>query len=307
MPALIPVDDTVGAAFIGTVLSAILFGVTCLQVYIYFTDHGKEDRTSLKSLVAALWVIDAVHLALVTHLLYYYTIWNFGDYVALVKVVCSLEVQVGVADLLTIIVQLFFAWRIYILSNNTNWWLPGLVVICSIGLAVGAIGFMVIGFQHDTFSNEWSSLDWSVPGLVCELVGDILITVGTTYYLIRMRSAYKETNRLVYTLIMYTVNTCLLTTVFTVVTLALNATEERQLIYTPFFFVLARLYSFSFMSTLNMRSKIRRGTRSQLSYLNIGTATVAGTVVNQHAATSASSTIGKTAEVFVSTNKYATE
>ncbi|EJD50436.1 hypothetical protein AURDEDRAFT_160338 [Auricularia subglabra TFB-10046 SS5] len=68
-----------------------------------------------------------------------------------------------------------------------------------------------------------------------------------------------STNRAITLLVTYTLNTGLLTTVFTILTLAVFVkTCDTTLLYTPFFFILARLYTCSFMSTLNSRKRIRR-------------------------------------------------
>lgn len=257
MPSPVPLHDTIGAAFIGLVLSSIVFGVTVLQVYLYYTTHAGGDRLFLKTFVAALLVIDAFHLALVAHVLYFYTIKNFGDFLALTEIVWSLELQVGVAEFLTCMVQGFFAWRIYVLSERKNWWLPALVVLTSSGLFTASIGFMVIGFQHLSFVSKWSDVAWTSSGLACELASDILITGGMTYYLVTRRTGHENTDRLISVLVKYTVNTGLLTTIFTIITLVFYILGERKLIYTPFFFILTRLYSCSFMSTLNTRRTVR--------------------------------------------------
>ncbi|KAH9027105.1 hypothetical protein EDB85DRAFT_1841203, partial [Lactarius pseudohatsudake] len=80
MPALIPVDNTLGALFIGTVLSSILYGVTCLQVYYYYNDHCSRDRWPLKSFVSAPTLVDTANLVFVIHEPYRDVITNFGDY-----------------------------------------------------------------------------------------------------------------------------------------------------------------------------------------------------------------------------------
>ncbi|KAH9166647.1 hypothetical protein EDB89DRAFT_1910496 [Lactarius sanguifluus] len=49
MPALIPLHNTLGALFIGTVLSSLIYGVTWLQVYSYYNSHCSRDRWPLKS------------------------------------------------------------------------------------------------------------------------------------------------------------------------------------------------------------------------------------------------------------------
>ncbi|KAH8978924.1 hypothetical protein EDB92DRAFT_1906971 [Lactarius akahatsu] len=54
MPALIPMRNTLGALFIGTVLSSIVYGVIWLQVYSNCSSHCSRDRWPLKSVVAFL-------------------------------------------------------------------------------------------------------------------------------------------------------------------------------------------------------------------------------------------------------------
>ncbi|KAF8266641.1 hypothetical protein EI94DRAFT_165827 [Lactarius quietus] len=80
MPALIPVNNTLGALFIGTVLSFIIYGVTWLQVYSYYNSHCSRDRWPLKSFVAFLMLVDSVNVALVSHATYEIGVTNFGDY-----------------------------------------------------------------------------------------------------------------------------------------------------------------------------------------------------------------------------------
>ncbi|KAH9918465.1 uncharacterized protein B0H18DRAFT_937814 [Fomitopsis serialis] len=51
MPSLIPLDDYLGAILIGLLLSTVLYGVTCLQTYLYYTRYSKGDGRGLKALV----------------------------------------------------------------------------------------------------------------------------------------------------------------------------------------------------------------------------------------------------------------
>ncbi|EJD50429.1 hypothetical protein AURDEDRAFT_182376 [Auricularia subglabra TFB-10046 SS5] len=258
MPALVPVDNTLGAAFIGLVLSAVVFGVTCLQVYEYYTANASGDTKSLRYFVAILLVLDTLHLVLVTHTMYFFLVTNFGDYQRLARIVWSLEIQVGVADLITALVQGFFAFRIYLLSDRKNWWLPALVVLCGLGLVSAAIGFMINGFESQYFSQTKYNIPWTIGGLTAELAGDTLMTAGMTFYLLRARTDFESTNRAINLLVTYTLNTGLLTTVFAILTLAMFVkTGETTFLYTPFFFILARLYSCAFMSTLNSRNRVR--------------------------------------------------
>ncbi|EJD50425.1 hypothetical protein AURDEDRAFT_160328 [Auricularia subglabra TFB-10046 SS5] len=77
MPARSPVDNTIGAALIGTTISSILYGVTCLQVYTYYTENAGGDRLPLRLFVAALTGLETLHLSLLLHMLYVYMVTNF--------------------------------------------------------------------------------------------------------------------------------------------------------------------------------------------------------------------------------------
>ncbi|KAJ6529306.1 hypothetical protein B0H19DRAFT_968372 [Mycena capillaripes] len=81
--SLIALDDSLGAWLIGLILSSVLFGVTCLQVYLYFTKHCGRDPVFLKTFVVLLLALDTFNLALISHSFYVVTVTNFGDYVEL--------------------------------------------------------------------------------------------------------------------------------------------------------------------------------------------------------------------------------
>jgi hypothetical protein len=92
------VDNTLGAAFLGHSVETALFGVTTVQCILYYRRHA-DDALKLKSLVSKLpgsvyahalislrlaqigllWFMDALHLALTTHAVYFYCISNYNN------------------------------------------------------------------------------------------------------------------------------------------------------------------------------------------------------------------------------------
>ncbi|KAE9389648.1 hypothetical protein BT96DRAFT_889999 [Gymnopus androsaceus JB14] len=118
MPSLIPLDSSLGALFIGIILSTAVYGVTCLQAYNYFMHHSFSDRWFLKLFVVVLWVIDTLHVALLATFYYGYTVTNFGDYEFLAKSYWPLTIQVLIGDIITVTIHVFFACRIYLLSGK---------------------------------------------------------------------------------------------------------------------------------------------------------------------------------------------
>ncbi|KAH8993027.1 hypothetical protein EDB92DRAFT_525283 [Lactarius akahatsu] len=131
MPALIPMHNTLGALFIGTVLSSILYGVTWLQVYSYYNSHCSRDRWPLKFFVSATRVcpmpgnlmkpllVDSANLIFVTWTTYQFGVTNFGDYQSNAFVSWSQPATALSAIVLEVSVQHFYAYRIYRLGRGS--------------------------------------------------------------------------------------------------------------------------------------------------------------------------------------------
>ncbi|KAE9395438.1 hypothetical protein BT96DRAFT_826302 [Gymnopus androsaceus JB14] len=94
MPSMIPLDNSLGAIFIGIMISTaqvLIYGVTCLQAYNYFIHHCSTDRWFLKLFVGILLAPDyflqsgILIFALLGICYYGYTVTNFGDYEFLAK------------------------------------------------------------------------------------------------------------------------------------------------------------------------------------------------------------------------------
>ncbi|KAI1798241.1 hypothetical protein LXA43DRAFT_18532 [Ganoderma leucocontextum] len=113
-------DQTLGAAFIGNILAACLYGLTTLQTYIYFA-RDNMDSCTLNTLIAILWVLDTLHLVLISHTVYVITVSNFGNILASLKPTWSLLAHVIVTGISDGIVRGIFCHRIWILSDRNRW------------------------------------------------------------------------------------------------------------------------------------------------------------------------------------------
>jgi hypothetical protein len=71
-------DTTIGATFIGYGFACIVFGALTIQVFNYYQKHA-ADSLSLKTLVVAIWSLELLQLALITHAVYHYVISMFGS------------------------------------------------------------------------------------------------------------------------------------------------------------------------------------------------------------------------------------
>ncbi|KAJ3760873.1 hypothetical protein EV360DRAFT_80756 [Lentinula raphanica] len=83
--------NSLGALFIGLVLSAVLNGVTYSQTWFYFS--AQQQRTNpdplwLKTMVVAVVVLDLLHQLFTSHWMYDYCVTNFGNSAALNVLPC---------------------------------------------------------------------------------------------------------------------------------------------------------------------------------------------------------------------------
>ncbi|KAI0258265.1 hypothetical protein BC834DRAFT_944601 [Gloeopeniophorella convolvens] len=204
MPALTPVDNTLGALFIGTICSSVVYGVTWLQVYSYYTSHCQKDRWPLKSLVALLMAVDTLNVAFVTYTTYLEGVTNFGDYKSDARVPWGLPATALSAILLEIFVQHFYAWRVYKL-NGGSLYLPA--AISSVSLAAFGVGtvFCVELFEHPG-DPESHYKRFSITTMACKTLCDVLITIGMLSALSGKHSQLRRTNGVLNLMAIYAIN-----------------------------------------------------------------------------------------------------
>ncbi|KAJ6508166.1 hypothetical protein C8R45DRAFT_1167774 [Mycena sanguinolenta] len=122
-------QSTFGSAFVGLVVSALLYGVTILQTYLYYRNYP-EDNKILKWMVAILWLLDTAHIVLCTISVYTVLVLNFNDPNILLTSTWSMNVQTDFNGLIGLIVEVFYARRVWIVSRNR--YLTAFVLILSI-------------------------------------------------------------------------------------------------------------------------------------------------------------------------------
>ncbi|KJA25563.1 hypothetical protein HYPSUDRAFT_407052 [Hypholoma sublateritium FD-334 SS-4] len=81
-----------GAYLVGTLVTNVLLGATCVQTYIYLREY--EDRLPVKGAVLALLVLELVHAALSMHVVYHYLINNYANPLGLLTDVWSVNVSI---------------------------------------------------------------------------------------------------------------------------------------------------------------------------------------------------------------------
>ncbi|KAL4250774.1 hypothetical protein ABKN59_006072 [Abortiporus biennis] len=250
----VDVGPTFGAAFVGLVAGATLFGVTLLQTYEYYKRYP-SDHVLLKTLVACLTILDTLHLFFCGRTIYWYLVSNFGDFDNLDKTTWSMALQTDFNGIIGMAVEFFFARRVWIMSHN--WFLTSVIcVLATIHFTLGIL-FTVESFILGEFS-KFKSLTWiTCTGLGCAAAADIIIALSMCIYLSKKRTGIDRTDSLVTTLMIYSINTGLLTSIIATISVVLFAIMPLNFVWLCFFWILGKCYVNSLLASLNSRKGLR--------------------------------------------------
>ncbi|OAX31958.1 hypothetical protein K503DRAFT_860547 [Rhizopogon vinicolor AM-OR11-026] len=170
---------TFGALFIGVALSSVLFGVTNVQAFIYFQ-------------VIWLWILDAVHLALITHCVYYYLAANYANLTVLAEIVWSFRLQIVIDVFIVYTVHVMYVYRIWIVSKGRSRVLPTIVaIIVILGSGVGIVLIWAV-YRYHVFS-DWIGVQWPTYmalGVVAFI--DFIIASSLCYILATSRTGFSR-------------------------------------------------------------------------------------------------------------------
>ncbi|KAI6154490.1 hypothetical protein EDD17DRAFT_1072921 [Pisolithus thermaeus] len=191
--------------------------------YVYYLrDSG--DALTIKLLVAAVWILDTLHILFLCHALYYYLITNYGVPMSFEYIIWSFPASTLVNIPLVVAVQCFFAHQIYHLCR------PRVKL-------------------------------WVTAPIACQssdqrCYADDVLWRDTRCHRRRSGSALSRTKRLLNTLIIYAVNRCLLILLIAITALVMTM-EGQDTWFLGFSFVAGRLYANAFLASLNCRERLR--------------------------------------------------
>ncbi|KAJ7609192.1 hypothetical protein DFH06DRAFT_188914 [Mycena polygramma] len=253
--ALPPLDSTLGAIEVGGVVSTYLFGIETVQVYYYFRKY-QDDSLWLKSMVAAVWIFELGHTISAWHAIYSVSVTFYCQPQHLEVPPHSLEVTILFASLIYIVVQGFFANRVRIFSGK--WFVTVVCWVLTILRATSNLTMMGIEWANPNVTTLQVKFRWLMAvALSLGVTVDIVITLSLCYWLWQIRqSKFEQTRKIVDTLLVWSVETGVVTTVASAMFLILFL-GRNDLAWFPFFLVQVKLYSNSLLVSLNGRQHLR--------------------------------------------------
>ncbi|OBZ76341.1 hypothetical protein A0H81_03475 [Grifola frondosa] len=211
-------------------------------------------------------ILDGLHLALINHALYEYTVKDFSDVLAIS--VPTWSIVVGALSLINIASFM----RIYVIGSycsrrhkrplRQKYFLPQSLETEQIQLDFGYHYWGPDSARVRFNITSYSGLSAGLSGILylnfaATLTADLIVALSLCWLLAKHRTGFQRTNSIIRVLMLYGINTCALTTIFALCCLITFVKMPDDLVFLAFYFAMPKLFLNSLLATLNTRKYIR--------------------------------------------------
>ncbi|KAF4584583.1 hypothetical protein EYR38_001812 [Pleurotus pulmonarius] len=258
------IDSLFGPMLIGVFLNTILYGFLILQTYTYYQTR-KNHKPLLDYLVLYLLFMETLNTGFDIALIYEPLILRYGTEEAVKFVPLMLIADPIVMALISTPIQLFFAQRIYIISNSKL--IVASILFFAFCSLTGGIAATIATAVIREFARLQELKGAIITWLFSSAIADITITTGLLVNLYRRKTGIKATDDIVDKTMRFTLQTGLLTSIFAsldaILFLAIPDTAYNFALDFP----LSKLYTNSLLSSLNAR---RGNQNDSKDFLSVG-------------------------------------
>ncbi|KAK0439258.1 uncharacterized protein EV420DRAFT_1584566 [Desarmillaria tabescens] len=187
-------------------------------MYMYLNAYRK-DRLWMKIFIVVLFIANVANTVFLCQFLYTSLILNFGNDAYLARADWVFATDPALTGIIAGMVQLFFAWRVKVLTNNL--WLVTVVAACALAGTGAAIATSFEVGRTPEFVEFRNFKVVVIIWLAAECLSDILISGILVWQLKRRKTGFQSTDELVDRIIRLTVQTGLITSICAIIDLAL--------------------------------------------------------------------------------------
>ncbi|KAF9450341.1 hypothetical protein P691DRAFT_773990 [Macrolepiota fuliginosa MF-IS2] len=271
-----------GPIFLGTVFNWCLLGTLFSQLYTYVLTYP-EDTRHLKFLVGGLSVLEVLQTVLTTHHAWEMLVAGWGDTSFDRFLPWSAATFPIMTGLIALIVQVFFAWRIWVLRISTNYTrlakvmsvlIATIAVIQAAAAFYGGVSFGMVRSWEHVAELTWIVEIWLSGSLACDIL--IAATMITILIEASRDSPWNHTAAMINKLIVHAIETGAVTAITALVDLIFFELYKDTSLHQAPALLLGKLYTNALMVSLNGRQRRRDSIeflREQSALSNIRTIT----------------------------------
>ncbi|KAJ7123510.1 hypothetical protein C8R44DRAFT_980860 [Mycena epipterygia] len=288
-PIILDITTSFGASIAGSWLLSVMWGISSLQVFIYFMQSGETDPTPLRLMacISALWLLDTVNAILIFKGNWRVLIHQYGRIAGLSEIQPEILIHTWFEVVVIFVVQIYFIRRIYlfakkaIIRTHTAKLLGYAFLVVMVILAawqfIGLVGKLTItSIFLLPYSNEitvyqiygygTSVAVLSTPLLLglnislraAAVAVDGTVAVCMVYLLTRGGGGHlRQTKRMVHRLLLVSMTSGTVTAVAVSVVLILLSVYPDTLFYCIIEYSLCSLYFSTLLANLNSREYVQ--------------------------------------------------
>ncbi|KAF4619710.1 hypothetical protein D9613_004813 [Agrocybe pediades] len=252
-----------GPMLLGVFANMILYGILIVQTYYYYQTF-KRDAQWIKYLVLYLFIVETVNTGCDIAIMYEPLINNFGKPEATTFFPAFFASQPIIFVSVSMPIQIFFAWRIKLLTKSTL--LAAIVTILAVVSFGAGVYTTALIIKFKEFSRK---PELNTPALVWFLtacVADLLITAVLVMALTRRKTGFIATDDILSRIIRTTFHTGIITALFAIGDILCFMILPHVAVNFFWDLSLTKIYSNFLLSNLNSRTDLQAfvGFRSQL-------------------------------------------
>ncbi|KAI9445946.1 hypothetical protein H4582DRAFT_2069310 [Lactarius indigo] len=233
----------------GPLFNWALYGVLCVQIYVYSYNFPTDER-SIKFLAYFIFLLETAQTALTGADVYYWFVAEFGNVQHLEKShFAPIDIPI-ITAVISFIVQIYFCYRIWVLSRRSSWicWIIAVAAVTQSAAATWASAqSLALGGKY--MVTKTAVYLWSIPSALA----DILIAVAMTLLLKTTHNNFSSF--VLIRVVRLTIETNALTTALAITSLILYAAFPNELYYITE--IIGKVYSNTLLVSLNNRIYFR--------------------------------------------------
>ncbi|CDO69435.1 hypothetical protein BN946_scf184791.g30 [Trametes cinnabarina] len=244
-------NGTIPPLFVANTLNWLALGALSVQTY-YYIQNFPRDQLRIRLMVYTLLTLELFQTATTTHHTWWFCVTNWNNPSALFAFPSTAFLIPITAGVVASVTHLFYAWRIWILAQN-SWFraIPVLIMVLSVlQCSIAWVGSIL--FQLDRTAERYLSLypEFEVRGPNVLIAGSMMWILYTA----KTHSAWSQSQTIIGKLIIVTMGSGLILAICGALTLALFvAAHGRNLNFQPGAYIWGKLYANTVMVSLNAR------------------------------------------------------